>query len=93
MSVLKIQSTSLICQSVTGLSSNANLNYVGSDASYNEDARVKGSGSFLGDDEWLSFQSRFLNEEDEEDCFFINYGLDVRRCQGPRERRKARVVS
>lgn len=52
MSVLKIQSTSLICQSVTGLSSNANLNYVGSDASYNDDARVKGSDSFFGDDEW-----------------------------------------
>lgn len=52
MSVLKIQLTSLICQSVTGLSSNANLNYVGSDASYNDDARFKGSGSFFGDDEW-----------------------------------------
>jgi len=52
MSVLKIQSTSLICQSVTGLSSSANLNYAGSDANYNDDARVKGSDSFFGDDEW-----------------------------------------
>ena len=51
MKVVKIQNRGIICQSLTGVSSNASLNYVGSDANYNSGARSRGGNSW-DDEDW-----------------------------------------